>query len=284
MKFTKMHGIGNDYVYVNGFEEQIDQPADIARAVSDRHFGVGSDGLILILPSTRADFRMRMFNADGSEAQMCGNGIRCLAKYVYDHGLTTRTTFQVETLAGILELQLFPKSGVVEQVRVNMGEPRLERAQIPMHGPAGRVLQEPLVVHGQTFEVTAVSMGNPHCVVFVDDPQTFEVASWGPHFEHHPAFPEGVNTEFVRVIDAQTFSMRVWERGSGETLACGTGASAVAVACHLTGRTGRRVTGHLLGGSLELEWSATDNHVYMTGPAVEVFQGEWHAKGVSNHD
>lgn len=284
MKFTKMHGIGNDYVYVNGFEEQIDQPADIARAVSDRHFGVGSDGLILILPSTRADFRMRMFNADGSEAQMCGNGIRCLAKYVYDHGLTTRTTFQVETLAGILELQLFPKSGVVEQVRVNMGEPRLERAQIPMHGPAGRVLQEPLVVHGQTFEVTAVSMGNPHCVVFVDDPQTFEVASWGPHFEHHPAFPEGVNTEFVRVIDAQTFSMRVWERGSGETLACGTGASAVAVACHLTGRTGRRVTGHLLGGSLELEWSAADNHVYMTGPAVEVFQGEWHAKGVSNHD
>lgn len=284
MKFTKMHGIGNDYVYVNGFEEQIDQPADIARAVSDRHFGVGSDGLILILPSTRADFRMRMFNADGSEAQMCGNGIRCLAKYVYDHGLTTRTTLQVETLAGILELQLFPKSGVVEQVRVNMGEPRLERAQIPMHGPAGRVLQEPLVVHGQTFEVTAVSMGNPHCVVFVDDPQTFEVASWGPHFEHHPAFPEGVNTEFVRVIDAQTFSMRVWERGSGETLACGTGASAVAVACHLTGRTGRRVTGHLLGGSLELEWSATDNHVYMTGPAVEVFQGEWHAKGVSNHD
>ena len=167
---------------------------------------------------------------------------------------------------------------MVEQVRVNMGEPRLERAQIPMYGPAGSVLQEPLVVDGRKFEVTAVSMGNPHCVVFVDDPQTFEVAHWGPHFEHYAAFPEGVNTEFVRVLDAQTFSMRVWERGSGETLACGTGASAVAVACHLTGRTGRKVTGHLLGGSLELEWSAADNHVYMTGPAVEVFQGEWHKR------
>ncbi|MGE3535851.1 MAG: diaminopimelate epimerase [Candidatus Tectimicrobiota bacterium] len=284
MKFTKMHGIGNDYVYVNGFEEQIDQPADVARAVSDRHFGIGSDGLVLILPSTRADFRMRMFNADGSEAQMCGNGIRCLAKYVYDRQMTRQTTIQVETLAGVLELQLFPRGGVVEQVRVKMGEPRLERAQIPMQGPAGRVLREPLLVHGTTFEITAVSMGNPHCVVFVDDPQTFDVAYWGPYFEHHAAFPEGVNTEFVRVLDTHTFSMRVWERGSGETLACGTGASAVAVACHLTGRTGRRVTGHLAGGSLELEWSAADNQVYMTGPAVEVFQGEWHAKGAGNHD
>ena len=284
MHFTKMHGLGNDYVYVNGFEEQIDNPADVARAVSDRHFGIGSDGLILILPSTHADFRMRMFNADGSEAQMCGNGIRCLAKYVYDHGMTQHTTIQVETLAGVLELQLFPSCGAVEKVRVKMGEPRLERAQIPMQGPAGRVLHEALVVDGTTFEITAVSMGNPHCVVFVDDPQTFDVASWGPRFEHHPAFPEGVNTEFVRTIDAQTFSMRVWERGSGETLACGTGASAAAVACHLIGRTGRRVTGHLLGGSLELEWNEADNQVYMTGPAVEVFSGEWYLKGAHKHD
>ena len=284
MKFTKMHGIGNDYVYVNGFEEHIDNPAAVARAASDRHFGIGADGLILILPSTRADFRMRMFNADGSEAQMCGNGIRCLAKYVYDRGMTQHTTIQVETRAGVLELQLFPRGRVVEKVRVKMGEPRLERAQIPMQGPAGRVLHEPLVVDGTTFEVTAVSMGNPHCVVFVDDPQTFDVTSWGQRFEHHPVFPEGVNTEFVQVLDAQTFAMRVWERGSGETLACGTGASAVAVACHLTGRTGRRVTGHLVGGSLELEWNEADNQVYMTGPAVEVFNGEWSLKGAHQHD
>jgi diaminopimelate epimerase len=284
MKFTKMHGAGNDYIYVNGFEEHLDQPADVARLVSDRHFGIGSDGLILILPSTHADFRMRMFNADGSEAQMCGNGIRCLAKYVYERGMTQKTTIQVETLAGVLELQLFPSHAGVEKVRVKMGEPRLERAQIPMQGPLGRVLQEPLVVEGTTFAVTAVSMGNPHCVVFVDDPQTFDVRSWGPRFEQHPFFPEGVNTEFVRVLDPQTFSMRVWERGSGETLACGTGASAVAVACHLTGRTGRRVTGHLLGGSLELEWNEVDNQVYMTGPAVEVFNGEWYLKGAHQHD
>jgi diaminopimelate epimerase len=215
---------------------------------------------------------------------MCGNGIRCLAKYVYDRGMTQKTTMQVETLAGVLALQLFLSHGVVERVRVKMGEPRLERPQIPMRGPAGRVLREPLIVDGTTFEVTAVSMGNPHCVVFVDDPQTFDVASWGPRFEHHPAFPEGVNTEFVQVLDAQTFSMRVWERGSGETLACGTGASAVAVACHLTGRTGRRVTGHLRGGSLELEWNGTDNQVYMTGPAVEVFNGEWYCHGAHQHD
>lgn len=284
MHFTKMHGLGNDYIYVNSFEEALENPAEVARAISDRHFGVGSDGLILILPSTRADFRMRMFNADGSEAQMCGNGIRCLGKYVYDRGMTRQTTIQVETLAGVLALQLFPRGDVIEQVRVNMGEPRLERAQIPMQGPTGQVLNEPLVVQGTTFHVTAVSMGNPHCIVLVDDPATFDVVSWGPHFEHHPAFPEGVNTEFVQVQDAHTFRMRVWERGSGETLACGTGASAVAVACHLLGKTARKVTGHLLGGSLELEWNPLDNHVYMTGPAVEVFTGTWFDKGASRHD
>ena len=281
MHFTKMHGLGNDYIYVNGFEEQVEEPAAVARAVSDRHFGIGSDGLILILPSTQADFQMRMFNADGSEAQMCGNGIRGLAKYVYDHRLTRKTLIQVETGAGILELQLYPQDNVIEKVRVRMGEPRLQRAQIPMQGPAGQVLNEPLQVEGKTFAVTAVSMGNPHCVVFVDDPETFEVDYWGPRFEHHPAFPEGVNTEFVRVLNRQAFRMRVWERGSGETLACGTGASAAAVACHLTGRTDRQVTAHLRGGTLELAWSAADNQVYMTGPAVEVFSGQWSQQGAS---
>lgn len=280
MHFTKMHGLGNDYVYINGFEEEVRDPVALARAMSDRHFGIGSDGLIMILPSTQADFRMRMFNADGSEAQMCGNGIRCVAKYVYDHRLTRQTTIQVETLAGVLTLELFPRADIVEKVRVNMGQPRLQRAEIPMQGAPGQVVLEPLVVEGKTFEVTAVSMGNPHCIVFVDDPATFEVEYWGPRFEHHPAFPERVNTEFVRVLDEHSFRMRVWERGSGETLACGTGACAVAVACHLTGRTGRRLTGHLLGGALELEWSASDNHVYMTGPAVEVFSGTWSEAGV----
>jgi diaminopimelate epimerase len=275
MRFTKMHGLGNDYIYVNGFDEQVDDPAAVARAVSDRHFGIGADGLILILPSDKADCRMRMFNADGSEAQMCGNGIRCVAKYVYDHDIARRTALNVETLAGVLNLNLFVADGVVDRVRVKMGEPRLQRAQIPMQGASGEVINEPLPVNGATFDVTAVSMGNPHCVVFVEDVASFDVAGWGPHFEHHAAFPEGVNTEFIQVHDRESFSMRVWERGSGETLACGTGASAAAVACHLTGRTDRRVTAHLLGGPLELEWQASDNQVLMTGPAVEVFSGEW---------
>jgi diaminopimelate epimerase len=283
MHFTKMHGLGNDYIYVNGFVEHIAQPEAVARAVSDRHFGIGGDGLILILPSDKADCRMRMFNADGSEAQMCGNGIRCLAKYVYEHAIARTTTLHVETLAGVLQLELFPHASrrdVIDKVRVRMGEPGLERAEIPMHGAPGRVVREPLTVDGTTFEITAVSMGNPHCVVFVDDPQTFDVGTWGPRFEHHPAFPERVNTEFIHVSDPHTFHMRVWERGSGETLACGTGAAAAAVACHLTEKTGRRVTAHLLGGALELEWNADDNQVYMTGPAVEVFSGDWTDNGV----
>lgn len=276
MRFTKMHGLGNDYVYVNGFDEQVDDPAAVARSVSDRHFGIGADGLILILPSDKADCRMRMFNADGSEAQMCGNGIRCVAKYVYDHDIARRPALNVETLAGVLDLDLFVAGDAVDKVRVRMGEPRLQRAQIPMQGAPGQVINEPLLVNGATFAVTAVSMGNPHCVVFVEDVENFDVARWGPHFEHHDVFPEGVNTEFIQVHDRESFSMRVWERGSGETLACGTGASAAAVACHLTGRTDRRVTAHLLGGPLELEWQASDNQVLMTGPAVEVFSGEWH--------
>ena len=278
MHFTKMHGLGNDYIYVNGFEEQVAEPSALAIAMSDRHFGIGADGLILILPSTQADFRMRMFNADGGEAQMCGNGIRCLAKYVYDHHLTRATRIRVETLAGILTLDLLPhphNPHTVERVRVRMGQPHLQRHLIPMRGAAGQVVDEPLAVAGQTFNVTAVSMGNPHCIVFVDDPQQFDVAYWGPRFEHHAAFPQGVNTEFVRVLDEHTFEMRVWERGSGETLACGTGASAVAVACHLLHKTGRHVSGQLRGGELELEWREDDNQVYMTGPAVEVFNGQW---------
>lgn len=278
MHFTKMHGLGNDYIYVNGFEEYVEDPSALAVAVSDRHFGVGADGLIMILPSTRADFRMRIFNADGGEAQMCGNGIRCLAKYVYDHHLTRATTINVETLAGDLTLELFPQDHAVERVRVRMGEPRLQRQLIPMLGNDGQVLDEPLLVEGQTFRVTAVSMGNPHCIVLVDDPQQFDVDYWGPRFEHHAIFPQGVNTEFVRVLDKRTFEMRVWERGSGETLACGTGASAVAVACHLLHKTDRRVTGYLRGGKLELEWRKDDNQVYMTGPAVEVFNGQWRGR------
>jgi diaminopimelate epimerase len=276
MQFTKMHGLGNDYVYVNCFHEQVDDPDTLAQAVSDRHFGIGSDGLILILPSDKADCRMRMFNADGSEAQMCGNGIRCVAKYVYERDLARRERLNVETLAGVLELDLFVIEGEVHKVRVKMGKPRLQRTQIPMRGAPGEVISEPLLVDGTSFEVTALSMGNPHCVVFVEDVSCFDVAGWGPLFERHDLFPEGVNTEFIQVQNRETFSMRVWERGSGETLACGTGASAAAVACHLTGRTGRRVTGHLLGGSLELEWQASDSQVLMTGPAVEVFSGEWH--------
>ena len=191
MRFTKMHGLGNDYIYINGFDEQVDDPAAVARAVSDRHFGIGADGLILILPSDKADCRMRMFNADGSEAQMCGNGIRCVAKYVYDHDIARRTALNVETLAGVLNLDLFIADGVVDRVRVKMGEPRLQRAQIPMQGASGEVINEPLPVNGATFDVTAVSMGNPHCVVFVEDVASFDVAGWGPHFEHHAAFPEG---------------------------------------------------------------------------------------------
>jgi diaminopimelate epimerase len=279
MHFTKMHGLGNDYIYVNGAEEKIGDPSSLALAMSDRHFGIGADGLILILPSTKADFRMRMFNADGREAEMCGNGIRCLAKYVYDHQLTRATTIRVETLAGVLSLDLFPQHHAVEKVRVQMGEPRLQRQQIPMCGDVGMVINQPLLVEGKTFNITALSMGNPHCIVLVDDPQQFDVAYWGPRFEHHAVFPQGVNTEFVRVLDRTTFEMRVWERGSGETLACGTGASAVAVACHLLEKTERCVTGRLLGGELELEWREADNQVYMTGPAVEVFNGQWPDQG-----
>lgn len=276
MKFTKMHGAGNDYIYVDGAAEAIGDPAALARAISDRHFGVGGDGLILILPSTVADVRMRVFNADGSEAEMCGNGLRCVAKYAYDHGLVPRLTMTVETGAGLLPVELFANAaGRAERVRVNMGRPRLTRGEIPMTGPAGeRVIDRELAVLDRTFRITCVSMGNPHCVIFVDDVAAFPVAHYGPAIETHPLFPRRTNVEFVEVLSPGEVRQRTWERGAGETLACGTGASAVTVAGLLTGRTGSRLLNHLAGGDLELAWDGS-GEVFMTGPAAEVFTGEY---------
>lgn len=274
MKFTKMHGCGNDYVYVNGFEERIEDPASLAVEISDRHFGVGSDGLILILPSEKADFRMRMFNSDGSEAEMCGNGIRCVAKYVYDHWMTEETRLRIETLGGVKTLELDVSDGKMQAATVDMGVPGLDRAAIPMTGPPGRVIDEELSAGGRTFKVTCASMGNPHCIVLVDDTDNYPVERYGPLIECHERFPSKANVEFVEVLSDDEVKLRVWERGSGETLACGTGASATVVACSLTGKTGREITAHLTGGDLLLKW-AEDDHVYMTGPATEVFSGEW---------
>ncbi len=275
MKFTKMQGAGNDYVYVNCFEETVDDPRKLAIQVSNRNFGIGSDGLILIMPSTRADVRMRMFNADGSESEMCGNGIRCVAKYAYDHGIVSTTEISAETGAGILTLRLFPGSdGTIAKVRVNMGPPRLSRNEIPMKGNAApQVVNEKLTVLDRTFRITCASMGNPHCVIFVDDVAGFPVATYGPLIENHELFPNRTNVEFVQIISRDEVRQRTWERGAGETLACGTGSSAVTAACVLNGLTGKRILNHLSGGDLEMEW-AEDGNIYMTGPAVEVFSGE----------
>jgi diaminopimelate epimerase len=276
MHFVKMEGCGNDYIYVDCFCQPMPHdPAGLSRAISDRHFGVGGDGLILICPSDKADARMRMFNADGSESEMCGNGVRCVAKFVHDHGLVRKPTLRVETGRGVLTLELEVAGGAVRQVRVDMGEPILAAAQIPTTLPGDPPQDVPLEVGGQALRVTCVSMGNPHCVTFVDEITDAQVLGLGPQVEKHPAFPRRVNAEFVRVNRPDDVTMRVWERGSGETLACGTGACAVAVAGVLTGRTQRRVTAHLPGGDLRLHWSEADNHVYMTGPAVEVFSGDW---------
>jgi diaminopimelate epimerase len=281
MRFSKLHGCGNDYIYVDCFRNPMPpDPAGLSRAISDRHFGVGSDGLILICPSDKADARMRMFNADGSEAEMCGNGVRCVAKYVYDHGLVRKPTLTVETGRGVLTLELEISGGAVRQVRVDMGEPILEAARIPTRLPGDPPVNVPLAVPGGTFHATCVSMGNPHGVMYVDEITDDLVLGIGPRIEHHEAFPRRTNVEFVRVNRPDDVTVRVWERGSGETLACGTGACAVAVAGLLTGRTGRRLTAHLRGGDLQLFWSETDNHVYLTGPAVEVFSGEWGQDGV----
>ncbi|MGN7469672.1 diaminopimelate epimerase [Brevibacillus sp. SAFN-007a] len=279
MKFTKLHGLGNDYVYVNCFEEPltgVDLP-ELARRVSDRNFGIGGDGLILILPSDRADFRMRVFNHDGSEAKNCGNGLRCVSKYVYDHGLTRQTTFTVETLGGIMKpIVSLGADGKVEQVTIDMGEPRFERAAIPMTGiPEEQAREEVLEVDGAVFTMTAVSMGNPHAVIFVEEVRDEDVRTYGPKIEFHEWFPERTNVEFIQIVNREEILFRVWERGSGVTLACGTGACAAAVAAALAGKVDRTVTVHLAGGDLLIDWREEDNHVYMTGPATEVFEGTY---------
>ena len=273
MKFTKMHGCGNDYVYVKLFEETIADPAQLSIAVSDRHFGIGSDGLITIGPSDVADFRMRIYNADGSEAEMCGNGIRCVAKYVYDHELTSQTTITVETGAGIKTLDLLVENGKVTQVTVDMGEPILAPEEIPVIAEGMRVVDEPILVDGKEWRMTCVSMGNPHAVVFVDDVANLELEKYGPDFENHTRFPKRTNTEFVQVHSRTEASMRVWERGSAETWACGTGTCASVMACILNGYTDNKVLVHLRGGDLVIEYNPDNNHIYMTGPATEVFQG-----------
>jgi diaminopimelate epimerase len=281
MHFTKMHGAGNDYIYVDCFAQPL--PRDIpelARRISDRRFGVGADGLILICPSERADAEMRMYNADGSYAEMCGNGIRCVAKYVYEHGICRRDTLQIETAGRVLSLALQHTNGLVHLVRVDMGEPILIPAQIPTtlrsaRGPEQPVADVPLSIGGREFRATCVSMGNPHCVVFVDEATDDWVLGIGPQTEVDSHFPKRVNVEFGEVLSRNELKQRTWERGSGETFACGTGACAVCVAGVLTDRTDRQVTIHLRGGDLSIEWNEKDNHVYMTGPAVEVFSGEW---------
>ena len=274
MKFTKMHGIGNDYVYVNCFEESVKNPAEVSKFVSDRHFGIGSDGLILISPSATADFRMNIYNADGSQAEMCGNGIRCVAKYVYDYGLTDKTEISVETLAGIKYLRLQIENGKVASVEVNMGAPILEPKEIPVAVEESPVVNVPVEVKGKIYHMTCVSMGNPHAIIFMNNVKDLDIAAIGPYFENHTVFPKRTNTEFVEVLDRNTVNMRVWERGSDETLACGTGACATTVACILNDKTENEVTVHLLGGDLKIRWDREANQVYMTGPATVVFDGE----------
>lgn len=273
MKFTKMQGLGNDYVYVNCFEEKIENPPAVARYVSDRHFGIGSDGLIMINPSEVADFEMEMYNADGSRGEMCGNGIRCVAKYVYDYGLTDKAQISVETLGGIKYLDLTVEDGKVVLVKVDMGKPELKSDLIPIISENEKVIDEPIEVDGQVYHMTGVSMGNPHTVIYVDDVKNMDLEKIGPKFENHERFPKRINTEFVHCIDRNTVEMRVWERGSGETLACGTGACAVAVASILNNLTDTRVTVKLLGGDLQIEWDREKDHVFMTGPAKVVFDG-----------
>ena len=275
MKFTKMQGLGNDYVYVNGFTEKIENPSEVAVQVSDRHFGIGSDGLILINPSAVADFEMEMYNADGSRGEMCGNGIRCVGKYVYDYGLTDKTAISVETLGGIKYLELSVEDGIVVQVKVDMGKPELKAALIPIISEEELVINEPIIVDGTEYKMTGVSMGNPHTVVYMEDIEHLDIEKTGPKFEHHERFPKRINTEFAAVLDRHTVSMRVWERGSGETLACGTGACAVAVSSILNGLTEDEVTVRLLGGDLLIKWDREKDTVYMTGPAEVVFDGEW---------
>ena len=274
-KFTKMHGAGNDYIYVNCFEEKVEDINATAKAVSDRHFGIGSDGLVLICPSDKADFKMDMYNSDGTQAEMCGNATRCVGKYVHDRGLTDKTEITLETLAGIkiLKFNLNDK-GEVETVQVNMGEPELVPKNIPIDSDLERFIQEDVEVDGKTYKITGVSMGNPHAVTFIDDTDSLEIEKIGPKFENHPLFPRRINTEFAQIVDDKTIKMRVWERGAGETLACGTGACATMVAANLSGLVGDEADLVLLGGTLHIKWDKSDNCVYMTGPAAFVFDGE----------
>lgn len=274
MKFTKMHGCGNDYLYVNGFTEQVRDKAALARKASDRHFGVGGDGVIFINPSDKADFEMEMYNADGSRGEMCGNGIRCVAKYVYDKGLTDKTSISVISHGAIKYLDLTVEDGKVKTVRVNMGSPELTPAKIPVLSEKETVIDEEIIVCGKSYHMTCISMGNPHAVVFMDDVEQMKIEEIGPYFENHERFPNRINTEFVKVLDRNRVQMRVWERGSGETLACGTGCCATVTACVLNGLTEEKVTVKVLGGELFIEWDREKNMIFMTGPAETVFEGE----------
>jgi len=274
MKFTKMHGAGNDYIYVNAMQEQVVDPSALAIKLSDRHFGIGSDGLVLIMNSDCADFRMRMFNSDGSEAEMCGNASRCVGKFVFDKGLTTQTSISLETKAGLKKLDLTVENGLVSSVCVDMGEPILEPALIPVDVSGDYAIHVPITIDQTVYEINCVSMGNPHAVIFTGEIDAFNLPEIGPRFETNVLFPKRTNTEFVEVLNPEHVKMRVWERGAGETLACGTGACAVLVAGVLSGRLHRKAVVDLRGGSLEIEWNAQNNHVYMTGGAVTVFEGE----------
>ena len=274
VKFTKMHGCGNDYVYIDCTKEMLDNPEKVSEYVSDRHFGIGSDGLILICPSDVADFRMKMYNADGSEGSMCGNGVRCIAKYVYDKGLTDKTNISLETKSGIKYLELTVENEKVVKVKVNMGAPILKPSDIPVKSDKDVFIDEPVEVDGVDYRVTCVSMGNPHAVTFVDDTSSIPIEKIGPKFENHPIFPDRVNTEFVQLISRNEVNMRVWERGSGETLACGTGTCATVVACVLNDKTDDEVLVYLLGGDLFIKYDRENDTVWMTGPAEIVFEGE----------
>ena len=273
IKFTKMQGLGNDYVYMDAIHQKLENESSLAQFVSNRHFGIGSDGLILICKSDVADFKMRMFNSDGSEAEMCGNGIRCVGKFVYDKGLTDKTTVTVETLAGIKTLELNTKEGKVETVKVDMGEPILNPKEIPVISDEEPVKNLMLEAEGRKFKFTCVSMGNPHAITEVEDTEKFDVEKYGKVLEVDKAFPNKINVEFIQIVDKNHVKMRVWERGAGETLACGTGACATAVACYLNGKTDRNVEVELLGGKLYIEWNEENNHIFMAGPAVTVFEG-----------
>lgn len=275
MKFTKMQGAGNDYVYISGFTEHVENKVEFVKWISDRHFGVGSDGAIFINPSEIADFEMEMYNADGSRSEMCGNGIRCVGKYVYDHGLTDKTEITVESFGKIKYLTLFPGAdGKIESVKVNMGEPVLKGSEIPVRIDKDKVIDEPITVKGRDYRMTCVSMGNPHAVVFIDDTDSLDIESVGPDFENHEMFPNRTNTEFVQIVDRSHVKMRVWERGTGETLACGTGCCATTVACILNGKTDDEVSVKVLGGEIIVKWDREQNLIYMTGPAVTTFEGE----------